>query len=515
MLSFIKGSCISGIEGKIVNIETDITNGIPYFELVGVMNNVAKDSRERVRAAVKNSGFIFPRKKILVNVSPADLRKGGTYFDLPIAIGLLLASNQIKYNKLDFDISNYIFFGELSLDGSLKVVKGVLPMVIEAKKQGFEGVVLPLENAMEASVVKGIRIIAVANLFEAVGVLESADCSKHEDLFSINKVASKDNHKVLDFKDVKGQNYAKRALEVAAAGGHNILMVGAPGSGKTMMAQRIPSILPDLIYDEMLETSIIHSIAGLLPEDGGLITERPFRAPHYNSTAVSLIGGGRYPKPGEVSISHNGVLFLDELSEFRSDVVESLREPLQERHITLNRLEGSVIYPASFMLVAATNPCKCGKLLEKNKKCTCTPAQILSYRNRLSGALLDRIDIKVEVTSTDFSMFTSNKIEESSETIRNRVVKCRRIQMERFKGYKIYCNSQMDQGILLKACKLSNESEAFIKSFCSKNDLSTRAYISVLKVARTIADLDGSASVSKKHIAEALQYRVKLEVGEK
>jgi magnesium chelatase family protein len=504
VLSFVKSCCISVLEGKIVNVETDVTPGIPFFELVGVMNTIARDSRERVRAAIRNSGFKYPQKKILVNISPADLRKEGPYFDLAIAIGILAASKQI----IDNFRNNYIFFGELSLDGSLKSVRGVLPMIIEAKRHGFKGVILPMENAKEASIIKGIRILPARNLKDAVCICENVENSTYDYKNNESNDIKKSDTKYYDFKDVIGQAYAKRALEVAAAGGHNILMVGAPGSGKTMMAKRMLSILPPLTYEEALETTIVHSIAGIIPGDGGLIWQRPFRSPLHTSTVSSIVGGGRYPKPGEISLAHNGVLFLDEITLFRCDVLEALRQPLQEGCVTIHRHNGVVTYPASFMLIAAANPCKCGNLLEKDKECTCSLRDIASYQNKLSGAISDRIDIKIEVTSTNLKDMHQHPKEESSEIIKNRVENARKIQLQRYKGTNIFCNSAINKDLVWKACKLDRECEDFVNLYCKHARLSTRAYISLLKVARTIADLDNNENIEKKHLAEAFQYKI-------
>ena len=502
MLSFVKSCCISVLEGKIVNVETDVTPGIPFFELVGVMNTIARDSRERVRAAIRNSGFKYPQKKILVNISPADLRKEGPYFDLAIAIGILAASKQI----IDNFRNNYIFFGELSLDGSLKSVRGVLPMIIEAKGMVSKVLFYPWKMLRKLQLLKASEFCPRNLKMQYVYV----KMWKTQLMITriMNQMISKSETKYDDVTDVIGQAYAKRALEVAAAGGHNILMVGAPGSGKTMMAKRMLSILPPLTYEEALETTIVHSIAGIIPGDGGLIWQRPFRSPLHTSTVSSIVGGGRYPKPGEISLAHNGVLFLDEITLFRCDVLEALRQPLQEGCVTIHRHNGVVTYPASFMLIAAANPCKCGNLLEKDKECTCSLRDIASYQNKLSGAISDRIDIKIEVTSTNLKDMHQHPKEESSEIIKNRVENARKIQLQRYKGTNIFCNSAINKDLVWKACKLDRECEDFVNLYCKHARLSTRAYISLLKVARTIADLDNNENIEKKHLAEAFQYKI-------
>lgn len=506
MIVSMESACVQGIQGELVRVETDIVNGLPFMELVGLNGKVANESKERVRSAVRNAGFSFPMQRIVINVSPADLKKEGSHFDLSIAMGILAASGQ--YRRMQIERQRFIWIGALALNGEVQPVKGVLPMVLKALQQGAEGVVLPKENALEALAIKGIRVIGVANLKEAVLFAEHPeqtifDCIKMEaDWLEENTGKS-----FLDFSDIKGQESVKRALEIAAAGNHACLLVGSPGSGKTALAKRLPGILPEMSHKEALETSIIYSVSGRMQNMGGLMYNRPFRAPHHSITGAALIGGGRVPEPGEVSLSHNGVLFLDEVNEMQSTVLEQLREPLEEKFVRVSRKDGTVQYPANFMLIAAANPCKCGMLLEERYPCTCTPREIARYGNQLSGALLDRIDLRVEVKSAEIQTLRQSNKGECSATIRQRVKCARQRQRIRFEKEKISCNSQMTHAMVERYVPLQQDAIAMLQKFERNFVFSPRGYVSVLRVARTIADLEGT-EVTTAHIAEALQYRM-------
>ena len=503
MLSKIKSLGLMGIDGYVVLVETDISNGLPSFDMVGLGDTAVKESKERVRAAIKNAGFKFHINRITVNLAPADKKKEGSAFDLPIALGILAATGQLKVDDI---IENSVFLGELSLDGGIKPVRGILPMTISAKENAIENIFLPVENADEAAVVSGINIYPAKSIKDVVNHLNGIEriekyIADKENIFKYN--ISYD----VDFSDVKGQQAVKRALEVAASGGHNCLMVGGPGCGKTMIARRLPTILPSMTFEEALEVTKIHSIAGVLPEKTPLITQRPFRAPHYTISTASLIGGGRIPKPGEISLAHYGVLFLDELPEFNKNVLEALRQPLEDGVVTISRVNATLTYPARSTLICAANPCKCGNLLETSKECTCTPKQIQQYLGRISGPLLDRIDIHIEVSSISYKELDSKEENEKSEDIRKRVDRARKIQQERYKGLNIYSNAELSHSMIKKYCKLDDKCKSILENAFEKLGLSARAHGKILKVARTIADMEESQYIKANHLLEAIQYR--------
>jgi len=503
MLSKIKSCGLLGIDGYIINVETDISSGIPSFEIVGLGDTAVKEAKERVRAAIRNSGLDFPIRKITVNLAPADLKKEGSALDLPIAIGILSAMSDVLYYSID----DYIFAGELSLDGEIKPLKGALSMALCARQEGIENFMLPEDNAGEAAVVKGLNILPVRNIRDVINHLNKINIIK-ECTVDIDRIFDKNENYELDISDVKGQENVKRALEISAAGSHSCYMVGPPGSGKTMLARRLPTILPPLTFEEALEVTKIHSIAGTLPSKTSLITTRPFRSPHHTVTAVSLAGGGRYPKPGEISLAHYGVLFLDELPEFDKRTLEVMRQPLEDGIVTISRLNGSITYPAKSTLVLAGNPCPCGNFSDPTRKCTCSYSQLKNYYSKLSGPLLDRVDIYIEVSSVKYEELDCVQKGESSSVIRERVIKARSVQLKRYNGLKIYSNSQLKPGMLNKFCSLDKECRILIKNAFEKLGLSARAYGRVLKVARTIADLEGRQDIELNHLAEALQYRV-------
>lgn len=502
MLSIVKSMSLIGLEGYLVYIQVDVSGGMPCFDIVGLPDVSVKESRERVKTAIKNIGFEMRSRRIIVNLAPADIKKEGSIFDLPIAIGILECNGNIKKKKLE----STIFVGELSLDGKINKVNGILPICIEAKRLKIKRIVLPIENANEAAVVDGIEIIGASTLKEVVQYLNEEIIINPTEV-DVDQILNDENKYNIDFSEVKGQENIKRALEISAAGGHNCLLIGTPGSGKTMMARRIPTILPDLRFEEALETTKIHSIAGKIEKDKSIITTRPFRAPHHTISGVSLIGGGKIPKPGEISLAHNGVLFLDELPEFNKNTLEVLRGPLEDKIVTISRVNATLTYPCNFMFVASMNPCPCGFYGSKEKECTCTHVAISNYMGKISGPLLDRIDIQIEVTPVKYKNLEDNKNTESSEEIRQRVNKARLIQQKRYNAESIYSNSQLTPKLIEKYCKIDVDSKNLMELAFNKLGLSARAYGRILKVARTIADLENKENIEKKHIAEAIQYR--------
>lgn len=503
MLVKLFGAAVQGIDATIITIEVNSSRGIKFF-LVGLPDSAVKESHERIVSALQVNGYKFPTCQIVINMAPADIRKEGSSYDLPLAIGILAATGTINSDKL----GKYLLIGELSLDGSLQPVKGTLPIAIAARAQGFEGFILPKQNAREAAVVNNLQVYGVDNITEVIDFFNG----KKELIPTIVNTREEFYQNQInfpfDFSDVKGQENVKRALEVAAAGGHNLIMIGAPGSGKSMMAKRLPTILPPLSLGESLETTKIHSVAGRLNKDSSLIATRPFRSPHHTISQVAMVGGGASPQPGEISLAHNGVLFLDELPEFNRSVLEVLRQPLEDRQITISRAKYTLNYPASFMLVASMNPCPCGYYNHPTRNCVCNPGQVQKYLNKISGPLLDRIDIQIEIVPVPFEKISEQQPGESSASIRERVIRARQIQTERFANYpRIHCNAQMTSKLLHQYAQPDSQGLQLLKNAMTRLNLSARAYDRILKVARTIADLEGSESIRPQHLAEAIGYR--------
>lgn len=502
MLAKVESKTVCGIEAKKVEVEVDISGGLPHFAIVGLADTAVKESRDRVISAIKNSGFKFPPKRITINLAPADLKKEGASFDLPIALGILIANGELEQREVD----GKIFCGELSLDGKLRPIDGALPIAIELSKNSKFDFVLPYDNAKEAAIVQGIKVYPVKNLYEVLQFLKGNFKIEPQEV-SLNDIWNSSCESNLDFSDVKGQWHVKRGLEVAAAGGHNVLMIGPPGAGKTMLAQRLPSILPEISFEEALETTKIHSVAGLLNCQNFLVSKRPFRMPHHTISYAGLVGGGSALRPGEISLAHNGVLFLDELPEFRRDALEALRQPLENGEITISRVSSTLKYPAKFMLVAAMNPCPCGYFTDPKKQCHCTPPQIQHYLSKVSGPLLDRIDIHLEVPSVRYKELSQKSSGESSKAIRERVNNARAIQKERYKDLGIFCNAHLNSKGIERFCQIERDAQELLKLAILEIGFSARGYDKVLKIARTIADLSGSETIAAEHISEAINYR--------
>lgn len=501
MLAKVMSCAVVGLEGAIVEVEVDISAGLPSFTIVGLPDAAVQEARERVRAAIRNSGCTFPMKRIVVNLAPASLKKAGPAYDLPIAVGILLSSEQVSA-----DVSQTVLLGELSLDGSLRHTNGILPMVALAHQEGLSHVIVPVADAREASLIQGAEITPIGSLAQLVGYLRGEIARPEYKPDEVQEQPVPDSS-VTDLAYIKGQEHVKRALEVAAAGGHNVIMVGPPGSGKTLLARSLPSILPPMTSEEALEVTKIYSVSGLLPSNTPLIRQRPFRSPHYTISNAGLVGGGHWPKPGEISLSHRGVLFLDELPEFGHAVLEVLRQPLEDKLITISRAQGSVTFPANFMLVGAMNPCPCGYYGDPFKQCTCPPSLVSRYQKRISGPFIDRVDIFVEVPHIDYEKLADDRLGESSDKVQARVGAARSLQRERFEGTGLVCNAEMTPAEVREFCQVEESAQSLLKAAMKQLYLSARAFHRILKLARTIADLEKADIIKAHHLAEAIQYR--------